>query len=278
MHWAIGNSCPGLDCRIRTHSRCQFSQRGFARIDGIGLGARDRQHADASAGSLFAGNANPSSRDFNDQVLGRFDAPRVDLQPRSRKIAESEAWTAYDVVLDVHQGLFSWGVLVVPKNLPAGKRLPVIVCQHGRGAIPRDTLDAGSTAYNDFAAKLAERGYICFAPYNLYRGEDQYRWLDRKANAIGCTLFSFIVAQHQATLEWLESLPCVDDKRIAFYGLSYGGETAMRVPAVLEEYCLSICSGDFNQWTRKVAATERNIFVYEHDRMGNALLEPGQHV
>ena len=45
----------------------------------------------------------------------------------------------------------------------------------------------------------------------------------------------------------------MDGKRIAFYGLSYGGETAVRVPAVIPDYCLSICSGDFNQWTRKVA-------------------------
>jgi hypothetical protein len=38
---------------------------------------------------------------------------------------------------------------------------------------------------------------------------------------------------------------------MAFYGLSYGGKTAMRVPALLERYCLSICSGDFNEWIRK---------------------------
>jgi hypothetical protein len=61
----------------------------------------------------------------------------------------------------------------------------------------------------------------------------------------------------------LETLPMVDSKRIGFYGLSYGGETAVRVPAVLERYALSICSGDFNSWTRKVAATdERFSFMY----------------
>ena len=49
----------------------------------------------------------------------------------------------------------------------------------------------------------------------------------------------------------------VDAARIGFYGLSYGGETAVRVPTILEQYCLSICSGDFNQWTRKVAATDQ---------------------
>jgi hypothetical protein len=47
----------------------------------------------------------------------------------------------------------------------------------------------------------------------------------------------------------------VDAHRIGFYGLSYGGESAMRLPTVLEGYALSICSGDFNDWTRKVAST-----------------------
>src|SRR5207244_3993251 len=36
-----------------------------------------------------------------------------------------------------------------------------------------------------------------------------------------------------------------------FYGLSYGGKVAMRIPALLDDYCLSICSGDFNEWIWK---------------------------
>ncbi len=30
----------------------------------------------------------------------------------------------------------------------------------------------------------------------------------------------------------------------------------MRVPPLLERYCLSICSADFNDWARKVASTD----------------------
>jgi len=68
----------------------------------------------------------------------------------------------------------------------------------------------------------------------------------------------------------------VDPKRIAFYGLSYGGQTAMRVPAVEKRYCLSICSGDFNEWVGKVVSVEldrgymwtREYEMYEFD-LGN---------
>ena len=216
----------------------------------------ERRHPTFSQ-EKFVEAAKPFRQTFHEQAMGRFDETLLPPNARTRKVVESDTWTAYDVVLDVHSGLFAWGVLVVPKDLAPNEPHPVVVCQHGRNGVPRDTIDAGTSAYNDFAARLAERGFITFAPHNLYRGEDRYRWLDRKANTIGCTLFSFIIAQHDAIVRWLASLPFVDGDRIAFYGLSYGGETAVRVPTILENYCLSICSGDFNQWTRKVAATDQ---------------------
>ena len=216
----------------------------------------DRSHA-IEAPDAFIASTTDFREKFATAAMGRFDLPLASPNARTRKVAETNKWTAWDVVLDVHDSLFAWGTLVVPKNMQPGERRPVVVCQHGRNGVPRDTIDNHTTAYNDFAAKLAERGFITFAPHNLYRGEDQYRWLDRKANAIGCTLFSFIIDQHDQILTWLDSLSFVDGDRIAFYGLSYGGETAVRVPTVLPKYCLSICSGDFNQWTRKVASTDQ---------------------
>ncbi|MDA1051942.1 MAG: glycerophosphodiester phosphodiesterase family protein [Planctomycetota bacterium] len=194
---------------------------------------------------------------FHAEAMGKFDEPTIAANPRTRKILETDKWTAYDVVLDVYPELFAWGVLLIPKDIRPNERRPVVVCQHGRNGVPRDTIDRDVPAYNNFAAELANRGFITFAPHNLYRGEDRYRWLDRKANTFGATLFSFIIAQHDQILNWLDSLPFVDGERIAFYGLSYGGETAVRVPTILEKYCLSICSGDFNQWTTKIAATDQ---------------------
>ncbi len=193
---------------------------------------------------------------FRDETMGRFDEPLLPFNARTRVVKETDKWIAYDVVLDVYPELFAWGLLVVPKDLKPGERRPVVVCQHGRDGIPRDLLDGDKTGYRNVAAVLAERGFITFAPHNLYRGEDRYRWLSRNANTVKATLFSFITASHDQILRWLDTQPFVDGSRIAFYGLSYGGETAVRVPPLLEKYCLSICSGDFNQWTRKVAATD----------------------
>jgi dienelactone hydrolase len=205
----------------------------------------------------FIEGARPFRERFRTDGIGAFDAPYVPLNPRTRKVGETDKWTAWDVVLDVWPDVFAWGVIVIPKDIAPGERRPVVVVQHGRNGLPRETIDGHVSSYNDFGSALADRGFVVFAPHNLYRGEDRYRWLSRKANTIRATLFSFILAQHERILEWLGSLPFVDGDRIAFYGLSYGGETAVRIPAILEKYALSICSGDFNQWTRKVAATDQ---------------------
>jgi hypothetical protein len=98
---------------------------------------------------------------------------------------------------------------------------------------------------------LAEQGFITYAPQNPYIGQDKFRTLQRKANPLKLSLFSFIVPQHEQTTAWLASLPMVDAERIAFYGLSYGGKSAMRVPPLVGRYCLSICSADFNEWIWK---------------------------
>ena len=196
-----------------------------------------------------------------DNVIGRLPAATLPANARSRQIYDQEKWTGYDVVLDVWPDVFAWGVLLLPKDLKPGERRPVVVCQHGLEGLPADTItdDTKSGAYGSykaFAARLAERGLIVFAPHNPYRGHDAFRGLQRKLNPLGLSLFSVILAQHDRILDWLAEQPFVDPKRIGFYGLSYGGKTAMRVPALLDRYCLSICSADFNEWVTKNATVD----------------------
>ena len=192
---------------------------------------------------------------FRDEVLGSFDDPLLPPNARTRKIYDKERWTGYQVELNVYSNLIAEGILLIPKDIKPGEKRPVVVCQHGRNDVPQKMIEGNKNYYNDVAAKLADQGFIVYVPQNPYWGEERYRWLTRKANTVKKTLFSFIIAQHEQTIHWLGSLPFVDKERIAFYGLSYGGETAMRVPSVLDGYCLSICAGDFGDWTRKVVDT-----------------------
>ena len=203
----------------------------------------------------YANSTVSHRRRFEEEVIGRFEEDLLPLSPRSRKIYDEAKWTGHEVVLDTYPELFAYGVLLVPKNVQPGERRPVVVCQHGLEGRPKDVIEGDHRAYHDFAAKLCEKGYVVFAPQNPYLMGDKFRSLQRKANPMGKTLFSLIVAQHRQIVRWLGELPFADPKRIAFYGLSYGGKTAMRVPALVDGYCLSICSADFNDWIRKTGST-----------------------
>jgi dienelactone hydrolase len=204
----------------------------------------------------------PFRKFFADDVIGRFDIERLPPNVRTRRIEENEKWTRYEVVMDVFPETIAYGLLTLPNHIEDGEKRPVVVCQHGLEGRPQDTIgEPGHWAYKAFHTKLAERGFITFSPQNLYLFEDRFRTLQRKANPLKKTLFSIIVPQHQQIVDWLQSLPQVDPDRVAFYGLSYGGKSAMRVPPLVTDYCLSICSADFNEWVDKNAST-RNPHTY----------------
>jgi dienelactone hydrolase len=191
---------------------------------------------------------------FWDEVIGRCPAPDVPANPRTRLIYDEPRWKGYEVVLDVWDGVFAYGILLLPNDLQPGEQRPVVVCQHGLEGRPQDTADPRiESVYHSYAASLADRGFITYAPQNPYIGQDAFRVIQRKGNPIKWSLFSLIIHQHERTLDWLAEQPFVDADRIGFYGLSYGGKTAMRVPAVLDRYACSICSADFNEWIVKNA-------------------------
>ena len=200
---------------------------------------------------------------FYDSVIGRFEQDRLPPAARTRQIYDETLYTGHEVMLDVFPDVFAYGILLVPKGIKPGERRPVVVCQHGLEGRPTDVADPKKVnpAYNQFACRLAERGFVVFAPQNPYIFADKFRTLQRKANPLGKTLYSIIVPQHQQIVDWLATLEQVDPERIGFYGLSYGGKTAMRVPALVERYCLSICSADFNEWVWKNAST-RSTYTY----------------
>jgi dienelactone hydrolase len=217
---------------------------------------------DFASVEAYEKSAAPMRKFFYDEVIGRFGNEVLPFRPRTRVFQETAAWTGYEVVLDVYPDVIAYGLLLVPKSLQTGERRPVVVCQHGLEGRPQDTIgEPGFQYYSAFSARLAERGFVTFAPQNLYIFTDRFRSLQRKANPLKKTLYSVITPQHQQIVDWLQTLDFVDPNRIGFYGLSYGGKTAMRVPALVPDYCLSICSADFNEWVDKNAST-RNPRTY----------------
>lgn len=193
-----------------------------------------------------------------EEVIGRLPAPSMPPRPRTRLLYETPRLTGYEVMLDVWPDVFAYGILVVPKDLKPGDKRPVVVCQHGLEGRPNGAADprAPDAYMHHFAVKLAEEGFVTYAPQNPYIGEDRFRVIQRLGHPLKLALFSFIIGQHARTLDWLAEQPFVDPERIGFYGISYGGKTAMRVPPFVSRYAASICTADFNEWVWKTTSVE----------------------
>ncbi len=272
----------------------RHSQRLLHRSDKV----RDAfwSKVDRSSVDAWVNSSRPYRETVHTEMIGRLDFGDVPANPRSRRVIDEPTHVGYEVLLDVggtlespddadsaggtatehaapHALVIAGGILLIPKDLHPGERRPVVVCQHGLEGTPWDTITTDQSsrawrAYKGFSTQLVRQGYIVYAPQNPYRGEHDFRVIQRKSNPLGRSLFSYIIEQHRQTLRWLATLPYVDAGRIGFYGLSYGGKTAVRVPPLLHDssdvqYALSICSADFNEWIRKnVSAEDRYSYVY----------------
>lgn len=240
-------------------------------------GDRKRYFSDLKTDSLanFQATIEPYREKFRTEVIGDFELPLLAPNVRTRPYQVGDKTLSYEILMDVMesggQKVIAYGILTLPKNLDlsSGEKRPVIVCQHGLEGTPQDVVgEAHFNSYKAFATRLAERGFITFAPQNGYKYFDLFRMQQFKAQSIGKTLFSLIVPQHRQITGWLATQPFVDPDKIAFYGLSYGGKSAMRIPPLVDRYCLSICSADFNEWVWKNAATDAESLRYSYANKG----------
>ncbi len=201
----------------------------------------------------FEKSQEPIRDEFWESVMGKLPKGNGDMKPRTRLAFETPKYKAYEVVLDLYDDVINFGILLVPTDIKPGEKRPAVVCQHGLEGRPIDVVNPKERTkyYNSFGAQLAERGYVVFAPQAPYIFKNQFRQITRKANLQGLTLYAIIIRQHEQILAFLGTLDFVDARKIAYYGLSYGGKVAMRIPAILRGYAAVICSGDFNEWIWK---------------------------
>jgi hypothetical protein len=190
--------------------------------------------------------------------------------PRTRLVYDEPNYLGYEVILDVWPDVFAYGVLLIPKGIPQGERRPVVVCQHGLESHVQELTDpnAHEVGLRSFANRLAAEGFVVFAPQGPYIGEDKFRIIQRMGHPLKLALYSFILGQHQRILEWLSGLPYVDPTGIGFYGISYGGKSAVTVPPLLEQYAVSICSAGFNEWVWKTTNIDSSfsyLLIEEYD-------------
>jgi dienelactone hydrolase len=199
-------------------------------------------------------------------LVGSIPLDSTALRPRTALIGETDKFVAYDVLLDVLPGVEAYGQLLVPRAVAGGvhAQLPAVVCQHGFDGAPKyitgmgTELEGNDHFYHRFGERLAERGYVVFAPYlsvpedhrppNITYRADLVNPLVRLAAPLGWMRTSIELTKLHRVIDFLQSLPFVDPERIGYYGLSYGGYSAIWMPPLEPRLKLTIISAHFNDW------------------------------
>lgn len=206
------------------------------------------------------------------ELVGQVPRENIPLNARSNLVQKNEHFAAYDILLDVAPGLTTWGQLLIPVEGEVPVPRPTVIAQHGAGGRPNLLTGVGTdeqTVYHHFAARLAQEGYVVFAPFlclvnrpfpeaptdanlPLKQMTDAMNPKVRKAAALGRMRTSVSLAKLNTIIDFLEKLPVVDPDRIGYYGLSYGGYSAIWMPPLEPRIKASIISGHFNAWTPKI--------------------------
>jgi dienelactone hydrolase len=176
---------------------------------------------------------------------------------RTRRLRVSARFVAYQVLIDTGYGFDAWGHLLVPRG--SLRRAPAVIAQHGLGGSPGDVTGIGAAAppetdaYHAFGARLAERGYVVFAPYLTVPEpqDDLINPLVVAATTLGEQRSRVELIKLRAILDWLATQAFVRADRIGYYGLSYGGHAALWIAGLDERLRAVVVSGHANDWTAK---------------------------
>lgn len=143
-------------------------------------------------------------------------------------LSDDGLFTAYDMQLEVIEGVRLYGILFEPKEKQ--EKNPFVILQHGGLGTPeRISGLIDPTNYNGLGREIIESGYYVFAPQLLIWSTDDFgtpydqHAFDRAMKQLGGSKTAFEIYCLMRAVDYFEALPEIDADRIGMAGLSYGG-------------------------------------------------------
>jgi len=255
----VNAAAPGMDLeRVSEIANAQFSEwqalfrnRALEAADSV----ETRWKPDYSSPAAYERSL-AAKREAYFDLIGHYPAATGALEAKSVQIYDEPGFSGYRLSLRVYDGVHAYGILLVPKGMKPGEKRPLVFVQHGLGGRPESSLgivrsERDDKVYSRFGLRLLERGYIVFAPMIATQDNPERTRLIRRAHLTGLIPAGMDVKKFGRQIDYLSTLPYVDMKRFAFYGLSYGGYTALWIGPGEPRFQVVICSGHFNDWNVK---------------------------
>jgi hypothetical protein len=185
------------------------------------------------------------------QTIGemKFDA---DFNPQWEPFFENEKVVAKWLYIDLAEGLKARAVLALPKN---GKTpFPLIIAQHGVSSSPANVFGFNNPdgAYHSYGLALLKQGFAVLAPANISFAHPRTR-LHRLCLLLGTTLAGLEVGKLRRLLDYVVTLPEIDEDRIGMWGLSHGGHYTMFTAPLEKRIKAAIVCAFFNDRLHKMA-------------------------
>ncbi len=196
-------------------------------------------------------------------LLGGFPAQRPAVKATILETREFAAYTREALVFESRPGLSVFGYLLKPKNTGAPPPVAICIPGHGRGVddIAGVNEKGGDRVKKagyqfDFAVQAVEHGMAAFAiepmGFGCRRGQEaKKKGLGQSscqpaagaALLFGETMIGWRVFDIMRSIDYLETRPDVDAKRIGCVGISGGGTVTLFGSAVDERIKAALVSG-----------------------------------
>ena len=209
------------------------------------------------------------------EMIGGWPWERGPLETRIEEIATTDFYTASRVFYTSFDDVRVDAILIRPHGEGP---FPAVLAQHGVNHTPEQicgfTDPEHSAAYHEIGVRLAKHGYVVIAPrmiggygedrYNVpnipsLRNQEQGRaqnQIHRKAVLIGQSIQALEYFSLSRAVDYLETLPEVQNDHIGLYGLSRGGRAALWMGALEQRLQAVVSSAWFNERFSKMLQPE----------------------
>ena len=221
----------------------------------------DRDFADYNPRLSFDGDTVDAWQDWRAQLfpelreqLGLFPGETFPLNPQIVSTEPNDKITIHKVIYHSREDAPIPAYLSIPKDTTT--KTPAVLCIHGHVPDGKESVISGEGQFGaPYGRDLAEQGVITLCPDNAGMGERAHPsgscdFLWRRLNYLGYDLTGYRVYDLMRGVDYLQSLPEVDENRIGIAGLSGGCWLGIVHAALDERVQAAVLSGYFTTFAQ----------------------------